>query len=129
MSAFKNTIVTTLKNDLPGEVLANAVAPILSCVNKWANQIPAMLEGTGATNGANLVFAIRKELFVPPQFTNSVFGIALADLPTPFQEFATFIRELQDAQRVDRERPVVKVRLFFLKYHPPASDKLRIIAR
>ena len=110
MTAFKNTIVSTLKNDLPSEVLANAVAPILSCVNQWSTQIPALLEGTGNTNGANMIFAIRKELFVAPQFTTSVLGIALADLPAPFQEFSNFIRDLQDAQRVDRERPVAKVR-------------------
>jgi hypothetical protein len=112
MSNFKNTIMSTLKNDLPSDILANTVAPILSCVNQWATQIPAMLEGNGPSNSANLIFSIRKELFQPPQFTTSVFGIPLSDLPAPFQEFAAFIRELQDAQKVDRDRPVVKVRLF-----------------
>ena len=110
MALFKNTITSTLESDLPGEALANSVAHLLPFVNQWSTQIPAMLEGPVPSNNANLIFSIRKELFKPPQFTTSVFGIALADLPTPFQEFVNFIRDLQDAQKVERERPaVVKV--------------------
>lgn len=111
MAAYKGTIVSTLKNDLPSDVLASAVAPILSCVNQWANQIPAMLEGTSPSPHANLIFAIRKELFQPPQFVNNIFGKPLSELPPPFQEFVNFIRDLQDAQKVERAGPVVvKVR-------------------
>ena len=109
MAAYKGTIVSTLKNDLPCDVLASAVAPILACVNQWAGQIPAMLEGPSPSPNANLIFAIRKELFQPPLFINNIFGKPLSELPAPFQEFVNFIRELQDAQKVDRECPVVKV--------------------
>ena len=116
MAAYKGSIVSTLKNDLPVDVLASTVAPILTCVNQWASQIPAMLEGPSPSPNANIIFAIRKELFQPPQYINNIFGKPLSELPAPFQEFANFIRDLQDAQKVERERPVVKVRFsVFLK--------------
>ena len=93
-----------LKADLPSDMLANAIAPHLTTVNQWVTQIPAVLEGPAALSGVNLVFAIRKDLFVAPQFTQSVMGITLVDLPTPFQEFISFTHKLIDAQKVVPEK-------------------------
>jgi hypothetical protein len=111
MTTIKAVIQTTLKSDLPSSLVAGALAPFLVTVNQWSSQIPLMLEGNGPSASANLIFAIRKDLFVGPSFTHSVLGVALPDLPIPFQEFLSFIYKLMDAQRVDRERPAVKVRL------------------
>jgi len=68
-----------------------------------------MLEGAGSPGTANLVFAIRKDLFIGPQFNQSVLGIPLAELPTPFQEFLNFIHKLIEAQMKDKEKSPIKV--------------------
>lgn len=95
-------------------MLANVIAPLLSSVNLWSTQIPALLDGTGSSSSLNLVFAIRKDLFVAPQFVQSIMGIPLADLPAPFQEFISFIHKLIDAQKTDKDKVPQKVRLSFL---------------
>jgi len=102
MVTIRSSIQNTLKADLPPEMLINAIAPFLTSVNQWSTQIPLIIEGTGSSSSVNLVFAIRKDLFVAPQFTQSVMGTALADLPAPFQEFISFIHKLIDAQKTDK---------------------------
>jgi len=97
--------------DLPPDLMANAIAPHLTSVVQWASQIPAMLEGSDSPSAANLVFAIRKDLFHAPLFSHSVMGTALVDLPAPFQEFTNFIHRVIDMQRSEREKPFVKVSL------------------
>ena len=101
MVTIRSSIQNTLKADLPPEMLINAIAPFLTSVNQWSTQIPLIIEGTGSSS-VNLIFAIRKDLFVAPQFTQSVMGTALADLPAPFQEFISFIHKLIDAQKTDK---------------------------
>src|ERR1700675_3013297 len=108
---IRSSIQNTLKAELPPDVLANAIAPFLTSVNQWSSQIPAMLEGSGPSAAANLVFAIRKDLFIAPLFSQSVMGTPLVDLPAPFQEFMSFIHTLIDIQKTEREKPIAKVRL------------------
>jgi hypothetical protein len=107
--AIRSSIQNTLKADLPPNLLANGIAPLLASVNQWSTQIPAMLEGPGLPVSVNLVFAIRKDLFLAPQFTQSILGIATADLPPPFQEFLNFILKLIEAQKTEKEKVAPKV--------------------
>lgn len=102
IATIRSSIQNTLKTDLPSEMLINAISPFLISVNQWSTQIPSMLDGVGSPASVNLVFAIRKDLFVAPQFTQTVMGTALADLPAPFQEFNSFIHKLIDAQKTDK---------------------------
>jgi len=111
ISTIRGSIQNTLKTELPPDVVANAIAPYLSSVNQWSGQISAMLEGPGHPSAANLVFAIRKDLFIAPLFSQSVMGTPLIDLPAPFQEFMNFIHKLIEAQKIERERIIAKVRL------------------
>ena len=104
MASVKLQIQTTLKTELAGVMLAQIVAPLLSTVNLWSTQIPVMLEGTGSSASANLIFSIRKDLFVSPSYTQNVLNVPSGELPTPFQEFTTFIQQLIDAQKVEKEK-------------------------
>ena len=114
IATIRTSIQSTLKAELPPDVLASAIAPLLTTVNQWSSQISTLLEGPGPPLSANLVFAIRKDLFIAPLFSQSVMGITLVDLPTPFQEFMTFIHKLIEAQKTEREKTVPKVRLIFV---------------
>jgi len=109
MSAIRQSIQSTLKTDIPQDVMPTIVAPLLTSVNQWAHQIPAVLDSTGSAASVNLVFAIRSDLFVAPRFTNNVFNVPLADLPAPFQEFIAFIHKLIEAQKNDKEKAAPKV--------------------
>ena len=102
--AIRASIQSTLKTELPADVLAGVLAPMVAKVNLWSTQIPAMFEGAGSPTSVNLVFAIRKDLFVSPAYGQSVLGISLADLPPAFLEFASFIQLLIDAQKADKEK-------------------------
>jgi len=110
ISHVKSSILANLKVELPPATLANTIAPLLSTVNLWSNQIPIMLEGSGISTSANLVFAIRKDLFHGPLYTQCILG-PIVDLPPPFHEFVAFIHKLIDAQKGDKEKSVPKVRL------------------
>ena len=90
---------------------AAVISPLLDRVNEWSGQIPIMLAGSGMSASANLIFAIRKDLFVAPQYTLSIFGSALVDLPLPFQAFVSFIHKLIEAQKVDKEKTAPKASL------------------
>jgi hypothetical protein len=82
-----------------------------------------MLDGTGFPSSVNLVFAICKDLFVGPQYTQSVLGTALASLPLPFQHFATFIQQLIKAQKVrDKAIPKVLGFCFLLLFRSHSPD-------
>jgi hypothetical protein len=116
MAAIRTTIQNTLKSDLPSEVLVNAIAPLLTTVNLWSNQIPAVLDGSGSATSAGLVFGIRKDLFIAPLFSSSVMGIPLSGLPPPFQEFMSFIQKLIEAQKNERDKSVPRVLYPLLSY-------------
>ena len=120
IATIRTSIQNTLKADLPPTILATLIAPNLTAVNQWSSQIPAVLEGSGPSSGANLVFAIRKDLFIAPPFLQSVMGIPLPDLPAPFQEFMNFIHELIDIQKVEREKPTPRVRRSLVSLIHPA---------
>jgi hypothetical protein len=114
VGSIRTSIQSTLKNDLPADIAAAVISPLLDRVNEWSGQIPTMLAGSGNSASANLIFAIRKDIFIAPQYNFSVFGTALVDLPLPFQEFSSFIHKLIDAQKVDKDKPITKVRLINL---------------
>jgi len=109
ITAIRTSIQGSLKAELPRDVLATAIAPLLTSVNQWSSQISVMLESVNNPACANLIFTIRKDLFPNPPFTQSVFGIPLPDLPAPFQEFSSFIHKLIEAQKADKEKPASKV--------------------
>jgi hypothetical protein len=105
-------ISTSLQSSLPLELRAKTIVPFLASVNQWASQIPAMLNSSNNPAAANLVFSIRKELFLPPSFQQSIFGIPITDLPSEFQDFLSLIHRLIDAQKSDKDKPLVRVSLF-----------------
>ena len=110
VNTIRISIQGSLKSELPPDMQASVIAPLLSTVNQWSTQIPLLLEGTGSTSSVNLIFAIRKDLFLGPAYIETSFGLELAKLPTPFQEFASFIQKLIEAQRVEKDKPLPKVR-------------------
>jgi hypothetical protein len=113
---MKNSILGVLQSEFPGETRALMIAPLLASFNKWITQIPLMLEGTGHSASANLVFSIRKELFQAPAFSTCTLGIPLKDLPQSFTEFLEFIQKLQDAQRFEKDKVILKVRFSYSFY-------------
>ena len=106
---IKSSIQNALKSGLPPDILPGVIAPLLSTINQWSSQIPIMLTETGVATSTNLVFAIRKELFIAPQFTRNVLNTPLEKLPTAFQEFQSFIHKLIDAQKGDQPAPKVRL--------------------
>lgn len=111
--SIKSSIANTLITELPPEVRAGVIAPQLVQINQWASQISLMLEVTASPTPANVVFAIRKELFLAPHFTQCVLGIAHADLPAPFHEFLAFITKLTEAQKPGKDKAPPKVLFMF----------------
>jgi hypothetical protein len=111
VSTIKTSIANALATDLPSEVRAGMIAPLLTQVNQWANQVSAMVDQPGTPIHANIVFAIRKDLFVAPQFNQCVLGIPLTELPPPFAEFLNFIHKLIEAQKSDKDKTPPKVLL------------------
>ena len=111
MSAVKHAIATNLKSKMPGDLVTNAITPLLNTVNEWSTQIPAMLEGGGSSSSANLIFAIRKELFVAPAYTQCVLGTSPNNLPASFGEFLHFIQKGIEAQKSDKDPVATKVNL------------------
>ena len=105
---IRTSIQNALKTDLPPDMLANAIMPLLTTVNQWSSQISIMLQDSGSVISINLIVSIRKDLFVAPTFSQTVLGPSVAELPPPFQEFQNFIHKLIDAQKADR--PAHKVR-------------------
>jgi hypothetical protein len=97
---------------MPQDNKISAIAPMLNSVNMWSSQIPVMLEGASAPASANLVFAIRKDLFVGPTYTQFVFDVSVCDLPASFQEFGLFTHSLIEAQKSDKDKSAPSKVLF-----------------
>ena len=114
-TAIKDNIAITVQSTLPASVHAASIAPQLAIINQWAEQIPTVLNGPDGSANANLIFAIRKDLFIAPQFIQCVLGIPVSDLPIDFQGFLSMILKLIGAQKPDKEKPPIKV-FFFLIY-------------
>jgi len=108
--SIKSSITTTLSTELPPGIRAGMIAPLLVQVNQWTSQISLMLESTASPTPSNVVFAICKDLFLAPFFTQSSLGIASADLPTPFHDFLAFIVKLNEAQKSSKDKTPPKVR-------------------
>jgi len=111
--SIKSSITNTLSTELPPEIRAGVIAPQLVQVNQWASQIPLMLESTASPTPVNIIFAIRKDLFLAPFFTQSSLGISSADLPTPFHDFLAFITKLNETQKSSKDKIPPKVRHIF----------------
>jgi len=111
--SIKSSITNTLSTELPPEIRAGVIAPQLVQVNQWASQIPLMLESTASPSPINVIFAIRRDLFLPPFLTQSALGIPSADLPTPFHDFLAFIQKLNEAQKSIKDKVPPKVRFYF----------------
>ena len=107
---IKNSILSALEADLAGCVKAHAIAPLLNTVNQWSSQIPIMLTEVGINTSANLIFDIRKELYVQPLYSRNVFGLPPAELPPGFREFQNFIHKLIGAQKAE-STPRVRIDL------------------
>ena len=69
----------------------------VNMVNRWSNQIPALLDSQNSPGAANAVFAIRNILFNNPP-TQIVCGIPINDLPQVYKDFLAFTLKLVDAQ-------------------------------
>jgi hypothetical protein len=108
-TAIKDSIAITAQSTLPASVRAAAIAPQLAIINQWADQIPMVLYGPDGATNANLIFAIRKDLFISPQFLQCVLGIPVSELPSPFQGFLSMILKLIGAQKPDKEKSPSKV--------------------
>lgn len=125
---LRTGIATSLQLRLPDEMRAKAIAPLLAGVNQWATQIPAILDASNNPAAANLVFSIRKELFPPPLYYQSVLGIPTDKLPSEFQDFLTFTLRLIEAQKPDKEKPPPRVS-FSSYYRRFATDSNLFISQ
>jgi len=116
---IKESISHTLQNHaLPASMRAAIIAPQLAIVNQWSDQIPLVLDNPDAPGNANAIFAIRKELYAAPQFVQCVLGVPAVELPPAFPAFLSMILKLIGAQKVDREKPSLKVRPYTLLSFP-----------
>ena len=106
IAAIKSSIQNSLKADLPSDMMALVIAPLVTTVNQWSSQIPALLESVPSLNQ---VFEIRSLLFIAPRFSQNVFNMPFNDLPGPIQDFMHFIHKVIDAQKVHRDKPIAKV--------------------
>jgi hypothetical protein len=111
VQAIKDNILSTLQNHaLPASARAAIIAPQLAIVNGWAEQIPLVLDNPDAPANVNLVFAIRKDLYLAPQFVQCSLSIPSSELPPAFPAFLSMILKLIGAQKTDKDKPVTKVR-------------------
>jgi len=94
---------------LPASMRAALIGPQLAMVNEWSDQTNLVLEHSEAPAPVNLVFAIRKDLFISPQYTQCSIGVLAAELPPAFPAFLAMILKLIGAQKTDKEKPIVKV--------------------
>jgi len=113
MGLIRSSIQSTLRTNLPASLIANSIAPMLTQVNQWSTQTAALFEGSGPPTGVNIIFGIRKELFIGPPYLKTVFGVNVADLPSVFQEFLSFTAKLMDLQKPDKEKSSSKVFINF----------------
>jgi len=115
VQTVKDNIASVIQNHglTPG-MRASLIGPQLAIVNEWSDQINLVLDHPEAPAPVNLVFAIRKDLFIAPQYTHCV--LLGTELPPSFSAFLAMILKLIGAQKNDKEKPVVKVR--FIISHP-----------
>jgi hypothetical protein len=119
VQSVKDNISSVIQNHgLTVSMRAALIGPQLAIVNEWSDQINLVLDHPEAPTPVNLVFAIRKDLFIAPQYTQCVLlSIPPAELPTAFSAFLAMILKLIGAQKTDKEKPVIKVRSFILSSH------------
>jgi hypothetical protein len=91
---------------------AALIGPQLAMVNEWSDQTSLVLDHPEAPTPVNLVFAIRKELFIATQYTQCFLCVPASELPPAFPAFLAMILKLIGAQKTDKDKPVVKVRPF-----------------
>ena len=72
-------------------------------------KINLVLNHPEAPAPVNLVFAIHKDLFIAPQYTQCILGVPATELPSAFLAFLAMILKLIGAQKTEKEKPVVKV--------------------
>lgn len=114
IAAIRADIVSILKDGGTPEALAINISPSLAIVNQWSSQIPLLLSVDNSGSCIDLVFAMRKDLFQGPLFSEASFGTPVADLPEPFQSFLNFTREIISAQK--SEKSLQKVRFLCFNY-------------
>jgi len=94
------------------------IGPQLAMVNEWSDQINLVLDHPEAPSPVNLVFAIRKDLFIVPQYTQcSLTSVPTAELPPAFPAFLEMILKLIGAQKTDKVKPIVKVASIIFSMH------------
>jgi len=119
VQSIKENISSVMQNHaLPASMRASLIGPQLAMVNEWSDQTNLVLEHSEAPAPVNLVFAIRKDLFIAPQYTQCALGVLAAELPPAFPAFLAMILKLIGAQKTDKEKPVVKVRFLILYLVP-----------
>jgi hypothetical protein len=111
---IKGSIQNAPTLEMGPERYSAAIAPLLSLVNQWSTQIPLLLTEVGPNTSINLVFAIRKELYIGPQFTQRIFRLSPAALLLAFQEFQDFIHKLIKAQKVKQPAVTTSLVCFIL---------------
>lgn len=110
VQTVKDNILSVMQNHaLTASVRAALIGPQLAMVNEWADQINLVLDHPEAPAPVNLVFAIRKDLFSAPQYSQCLLGVPAAELPPSFAAFLSMIFKLIGAQKTEKEKPVVKV--------------------
>ena len=109
----QDAIQRTVKLSMASEDYPKLISPWLTMVNQWATQIPVMLREVGPNTSINLVFSIRKDLFLDPHYTHPVFHLPPSELPLEFQEFQDFIRKLIRAQKVEQPVGLASLVSFF----------------
>jgi hypothetical protein len=110
VQSVKDNISSVLQNHaLAPSMRAALIGSQLALVNEWSDQTNLVLEHSEAPAPVNLVFAIRKDLFVAPQYVQCILGVSAAELPPAFPAFLAMILKLIGAQKTDKEKPVVKV--------------------
>ena len=119
VQSIKDNISSVMQNQaLPASMHAALIGPQLAMVNEWSDQINLVLDHPEAPSPVNLVFAIRKDLFIAPQYTQcSLTGVPTAELPPAFPAFLAMILKLIGAQKTDKEKPIVKVASVIFSMH------------
>jgi hypothetical protein len=114
VQGLKDGILSVLQNHAMSPMdRSQCIASMLTIVNQWSTQIPLVLDNNDAPANVNLVFAIRKDLYLAPQFTTCVLEVPGTSLPPAFASFLSMILKLIGAQKPDREKLPVKVCFYF----------------
>jgi hypothetical protein len=123
VQAVKENVLAIMQNhSLTPSLRAALIATQLDTVNEWSDQINMVLDHPDAPSPANLVFSIRKDLFLAPHFTQCLLtGVPTGELPPAFPTFLALILKLIDAQKSDKEKPIVKVRFLVASLRIPFS--------